>query len=734
MFKQRWAPVRGLVAGVCLVSAFGTGCAPASSESPSRASSDAVVLDGPFVAIPRAVTAALGSTPPVTGRVEGESFYLAIRKRDLGERYFLSAWLTNQHPVSVFGTGFESLGTRVVSFRVQNGKLFMLDVDDTKVRSELFVPEVLLDAWPIVTGHPAFERLPHAKDYVLVDPSAGMDRVGGIDSLTGMYTDVFTQELAYAQRFRALPEGVAFEKLFSGHAVDSIAKLYAEWESTALPEAMRVSGTLSLSLRRYREGEGFVAKPVPSVDHYFVGASKLVPNTGGVTERLASRWNVHPGMAPIPWLVTDTILQLQQDPRFQGVDLVAAVKRGVEGWNQAFGFPALSARLAGPGEALGDPGKNFVVVDLEPTATYAVADWIGNPNTGEVQQASVYMGSGWFEAALRLHGPLGAARVAEPSSPATPRLRMTWSDLRPELPCAMVAPSLAETASMDVQTNARKLEDFLTNVVLHEVGHTLGLRHNFKGSFAFPSNSVMDYAYAPEQSARAVPGPYDVAAIRYLYGLASTLPSEPFCTDGDLYVDPDCAQRDTTAAPLELFHGAAYRQQLQLALTTGAALPTSAQLNGVLAYVRAGPDMQHALDLALEGIRAPLTPQQLASSPTYGIRAEAMARRVFQRLYLDEEFLRGTFYADPSADPFVMSDIVGQLRAHVLNLDGVRTPASRRVAVEVLKKLQRYDAYGVLREARTALEVERAGLSGEALLAVEDLSARIHVAVTPYFL
>ena len=35
------------------------------------------------------------------------------------------------------------------------------------------------------------------------------------------------------------------------------------------------------------------------------------------------------------------------------------------------------------------------------------------------------------------------------------------------------------------------------------------------------------------------PGSYDVAAVRYLYGLDSELPTDPFCTDDSLGADPD---------------------------------------------------------------------------------------------------------------------------------------------------------------------------------------------------
>jgi hypothetical protein len=74
------------------------------------------------------------------------------------------------------------------------------------------------------------------------------------------------------------------------------------------------------------------------------------------------------------------------------------------------------------------------------------------------------------------------------------------------------------------------MRDLLTSTLIHEVGHNLGLGHNFSGSsdvaenqaknddgtLAYPSSTVMDY---PDRDFDlfSKAGPYDVAAIRFLY-------------------------------------------------------------------------------------------------------------------------------------------------------------------------------------------------------------------------
>ena len=92
----------------------------------------------------------------------------------------------------------------------------------------------------------------------------------------------------------------------------------------------------------------------------------------------------------------------------------------------------------------------------------------------------------------------------------------------------------------DPKDQDRYVNDFIVAVTMHEVGHTLGLRHNFKASGVVPfdqlndaavtartgmTGSVMDYIpvnLAPDgkpqgEYFQSTPGPYDYWAIEYAY-------------------------------------------------------------------------------------------------------------------------------------------------------------------------------------------------------------------------
>jgi hypothetical protein len=84
--------------------------------------------------------------------------------------------------------------------------------------------------------------------------------------------------------------------------------------------------------------------------------------------------------------------------------------------------------------------------------------------------------------------------------------------------------------------------DFLT----HELGHNLGLRHNFLASAdhehkldSITATSSMDYVIGMTH-----PGSYDADAMRYGYGAGANDPTFLYCTDEDVMWDPGCERWD----------------------------------------------------------------------------------------------------------------------------------------------------------------------------------------------
>ena len=282
-----------------------------------------------------------------------------------------------------------------------------------------------------------------------------------------------------------------------------------------------------------------------------------------------------------------------------------AVTDGILEWNKAY-------------EKIGF--KNAVVVkqqgetdDFDTSATrFASIRWVaGNniqfgargpskvdPRTGEILDADIEMN----ENITRLY----SARVTEdPPRPVGAGLFRNSGDW-----CTYADSKLTEAAfAMDLLVARGEFEygsaaaeswlmDAIKDITAHEVGHTLGLRHNFKASTAITpeqlrdpkfgadigvSSSVMDYnalniatlGERQGQYSMITVGPYDIWAVEYGYqettpesektALAKTLSrsSEPllaYATDEDAGflpivegIDPDVNRSDLSSDPLGFY-------------------------------------------------------------------------------------------------------------------------------------------------------------------------------------
>jgi hypothetical protein len=163
--------------------------------------------------------------------------------------------------------------------------------------------------------------------------------------------------------------------------------------------------------------------------------------------------------------------------------------------------------------------------------------------------------------------------------------------------------------------------------------------------------------------------------------------------------------------------------------------PPNVTMNNVLKWVRAGSPAQRqvAWNALIGPIKAPQDPGVLQATAGLAAHVDTAARRLLSRLYLDAESTRGDFTADPPADPAWAPLLVAQLRGNLLNLDGARGFSTRRLCVDVLKKLQTLPAYQVLLEAHDQVNAEITNATGANRALAEDLLARINAAIQPYF-
>jgi hypothetical protein len=264
------------------------------------------------------------------------------------------------------------------------------------------------------------------------------------------------------------------------------------------------------------------------------------------------------------------------------------VKDGIEAWNEAFreaGYEEAIVAKEAPDDSSWS-AEDIRYSTVQWTAShqmgYAIGPSQADPRTGELLNADILISSEFVRAWAEDYGTLTpeAEGAAVQSS-----MRETVRSLRQMLPDRLARHACWAERGMAQQLGLQRAallargqlapgapmpEEYLgqaiKNLVMHEVGHTLGLRHNFKASSGVPnarlhdeaytekhgvSLSVMDYTPvnvaldADEQGDYWNPnvGPYDEWAIRYGY-----MPIAEQDEDGALTRDAPLA--DTTTAAL----------------------------------------------------------------------------------------------------------------------------------------------------------------------------------------
>ncbi len=300
-----------------------------------------------------------------------------------------------------------------------------------------------------------------------------------------------------------------------------------------------------------------------------------------------------------------------------------AVKEGVLLWNQAFakiGFKDAIVVKQMPDDADWDPADsryNTIRWMVNPGAGYAVGPSRAHPLTGEIFDADVRISADFVRYLFDEYESWAVPLAGEKAKPNLQALNHSAKNSQNHSQLCEYNSGLAREAAFGHQLlatrgalpageAARFMRESIVALVAHEVGHTLGLRHNFKASTLHKASdlhllnqtrskgltsSVMDYVpvnLAPQgvtqgEYFQTTLGLYDYWAIEYAYSqfpadsatsekghldkiaARSTKAELAYGTDEDVYggpisVDPNANIWDLSNDPL-----AFQRQRLNLA-------------------------------------------------------------------------------------------------------------------------------------------------------------------------
>ena len=323
-----------------------------------------------------------------------------------------------------------------------------------------------------------------------------------------------------------------------------------------LPDVRSMAFAFRYSLSEVPATPGFRPRVADDrVGHFFAAMDDFTTDAGHTpTVRYITRWHVEkadPAAAmsrptkPIVFWLENTIPVKYRD----------AVGQGALLWNKAFeriGLQDVIVVEQQPDDADWDPADvryNTIRWFAATDAGFAIGPSRANPVTGELYDADISFSDGIMRS-VRGQVPevLGPLTWDEPAS--APVMRPGWMR-NPPMSCTLMA-DMANNAAFGFELLTLRgidpespeadafVNQWLIEVTAHEVGHTLGLRHNFRASTIRDfstlhdrtvtaaeglTGSVMDYI--PVNLARpgqpqgeyhqTTLGPYDYWAIEYAY-------------------------------------------------------------------------------------------------------------------------------------------------------------------------------------------------------------------------
>lgn len=484
--------------------------------------------------------------------------------QDAMEKEFLLQTATIGQGHAPFGGGLKS---RIVTFRKQNNFVYMLEATPEHTISTDYAATLLITRFPILQDQ---------GQLYLIDFNQGMSDlfIGG--DWTGYQEDGAEYEAQFSAkkvRMSYLAEAKTVEQ---NHLyIQQMVQLDLPDSETFKHPTYEVRYYLSL----YQANPAFKPMQQPYPRHFgYFESSPIVNRDGGAIGHV-SKFDTS---KPIKFYLSANT----------PADYVEAVKDGILYWNRAFAKPIIQAEIAPAGIQAPSPLYNIIQWIPFDTAGFAYADAQTDPRTGEIKHAQVFLTSsfailGRQAAQTALRNLATADQTARQSNfvlsmtgfTQRPLCNYNFQDqLRDTLTTLL-------TSGADDQVILKASQDVIRQVVAHEVGHTLGLRHNFAGSLAanFPlasradiiadylkkgllngdvvvSSSVMDYLRMDEDMLighqihhHQAMFSYDHLAIQVLYeNKKGDFTDAPlFCTDDHVSTYSDCNRFDSGPSPIE---------------------------------------------------------------------------------------------------------------------------------------------------------------------------------------
>ncbi len=404
------------------------------------------------------------ATPKENPGLRVDNAKISISKAALDKEFLLQGMFTEQ-PKAPLGT---SLKSRVVSFSKKGDKLFLLEATQGHSVTNEFPQNLILAQFSILEETP---------DQITFDFNAGMSNIfvysdwHGQDFESGTY-DPAVQFQSVRVRYSFIDSAIMSEQ--NQLVIRQVAQVVLPTPAQETNKLVEIKYYLS----PYNPHLDF--EPVLSKGFDRMGFFEVAPqlSSGGTSIVRASKHNLN---RPIVYAVS-----ANTPPEYK-----QAVKDGILYWNKAFGTKIFDVVDAPQGVVAPDANFNVIQwVDWD-LAGFAYADAQMDPRSGEILHTQVFLTSVFaFGGKTKARALLRRLQLLNKEQSKSDKVIFLNGFFQPRI-CEMTGDerlekSLAGLLSSDVDDTKifKASQDLVREVAAHEIGHTLGLRHNFAGSLA----------------------------------------------------------------------------------------------------------------------------------------------------------------------------------------------------------------------------------------------------------
>ena len=477
------------------------------------------------------------------GLLKADKEQVAIKSSALGREFLLQAHLTSQ-PVIPLGHAMKS---RIVFFKKKGAKLYLLESSVGHVISDELSQSLLLAE---------FDILKEEDGYITFDFNKGMSKIfAASEFFSSDYSG-----LQYQPSYEAVETKLSYldKVTLDNERLEIVQVAQLKGGQSADGSFDASTAVVKYYLSAYRPSQDFISREGESKKIF--GYFEVAPTFhNGEPKHFSMRFNENKKIIFAVSANTPT-------------DYKQAVKDGALYWNKAFGKEIIEVVDAPANESA--PSMNYNIIQWVnwDDGGFAYADAQADPRTGEVLHAQVY-----FTSAFAVGGKSQArdfiARLAKKKSSGAKNklIKLGLKGFENRHNCLYDVTERLRDSLTDLLANGstdeailKVSQDYVREVSAHEVGHVLGLRHNFAGSHAvnyklkdrseiynrylqegktpegvIPGSSVMDYTpfveatMAGDMIKNGQVLAYDEKAIKHLYLGEEYRPSEvpTFCTD-----------------------------------------------------------------------------------------------------------------------------------------------------------------------------------------------------------